>query len=78
MSNERTWRAILTVVGVATISAALPHRGGVTSVTKPKQGQGGSVVQGGAGTAGARAIKVWNTARSRWARWPSTKFRTRC
>ena len=54
MSNERTWRAFLTVVGVATISAAIAAQGGVTSVTKPKQGQGGSVVQGGAGTSGSQ------------------------
>ena len=54
MGNERTWRAILTVVGVATISAAIAAQGGVTSVTKPKQGQGGSVVQGGAGTSGSQ------------------------
>ena len=56
MSNERTWRAILTVVGVATISAAISAQGGVTSVTKPKQGQGGSVVQGGAGTSGSQGV----------------------
>ena len=54
MGNERTWRAILTVVGVATISAAIAAQGGVTSVTKPKQGQGGSVVQGAAGTSGSQ------------------------
>jgi len=54
MGNERTWRAILTVVGVATISVAIAAQGGVTSVTKPKQGQGGSVVQGGAGTSGSQ------------------------
>jgi hypothetical protein len=54
MGNERTWRAILTVVGVATISAAIAAQGGVTTVTKPKQGQGGSVVQGGAGTSGSQ------------------------
>jgi hypothetical protein len=54
MGNERTWKAILTVVGVAGVSVAMAAQSGVTSVTKPKQGQGGSVVQGGAGTNGSQ------------------------
>lgn len=57
MGNRVTWKAFLTVFGVATVTVAMAAQSGVTQVTKPKQGQGGSVVQGGAGTDGSQGDK---------------------
>jgi hypothetical protein len=54
------WLAIL-------VSAAIAQ-----GITKPKQGQGGSVVQSAAGTEGQRATRDCSTAISRWAPWPSS------
>lgn len=48
-------RVVLTALWVGAIATAVAAaQGGVTSVTKPKQGQGGSVVQGAAGTSGGQ------------------------
>ena len=46
-------------------------------VLDTKKGQGGSDVQGAAGTQGARAPPpISKSATSRWARWPSSSRRT--
>jgi hypothetical protein len=55
MAQESVRRTVLTAFGVALVATAVvAAQGGVSSVTKPKQGQGGSVVQGAAGTSGSK------------------------
>jgi hypothetical protein len=51
MAKTAIRRTVLTAVGVAAVVATAAAQGGVTN---PKQGQGGSVVQGAAGTSGAQ------------------------
>ena len=62
------------LAGCALLAGNAFAQGGIT---KNKQGKGGSVVQGAAGTEGAhRATTASSTATSRWARWPSSSRRT--
>jgi hypothetical protein len=58
MTNESIRRAVVTALGITVVATVVvAAQSGVTSVTKPKQGQGGSVVQGSAGTDGSKGDK---------------------
>ena len=63
------------VVLICAVLTAVPSF--AQSITQPKQGQGGSVVKGAAGTEARTGDKGSSTATSRWARWRSSSRRTK-